>query len=941
MASANLRFRVNGGAVQSGSATVSAGDTIALTATNFSGWTAPAARWEILAYPDGFTCPTGWTTDATTGAYYYLASAVTGITPPDFDLPDSAAVTAGQWGKFLFRLIVNGTVVSQICAVEIVSPNGVHDLAVGESSEFGGATRLWVGDQQTNLRTFDGALAGGAPVGADYLIGTANGSLASAVVWTSISTTVAFASTSTIPCSFARTQATTNTAVTAMTVKGKSSTTPTTGFGVACDFQAGNSTNSYVDAGRIAFTWTTATASSETSKFVVQLRSGGASLADMFTLSPTAWRVKAVSGSGSGFLAVDNNGDITVSAGGGGAPTDAPYLTVGAVSGLSDEVDVTGVSSTIAFASSSTIPFSTTRTDSATNTVVDVEKTVALTSSTAAASFGVGHLYQAEQAAGSQVDIGRTAFRWTSATTLSEASEWIVQLRFGGDGLTTKLSLSGAGRLTVTDLTLSGLTTGYLYVTSGVVSVGTAPAPANGTYLVNGAVSGLASAVDVTDIGTTQSFSSTSTEPVAFRRQAAGTNDVVQVASFRRTSGGTPANNIGGQIGFELPDAAGNVETASYLTWRLTNAADGAEASELGLWTRTGGGALTKHAYLTGAGAWTATSIDSVSVTASGGTITVGAGTTSNFGTSSTTNNFGVGGATNTITGDMTRVATNPSSTNTAVDMFALRRETSGTAASGIGMSIPFEIENTAGTLKTAGYLKATLNTATNGNETTRFAFWNMGAGGAASEKFYWQYDGNFFGDYVTFSNIFASVTTSGFRFNDANNRGGLDQDGSNHLRLKSYNTKDIVFYTGADASGVGGVLRLTISSAGLATFTGAVAGPRRYSAPTTPASSANAVTFNLTTGQNVEHAITEDTTVTITGGSNGQHGIIVFTQPASAHTVTMPTNGVGVEYDATILGLGLTSIVSTTNLSRTLLAYYILANGRAYIYSRSTEVIP
>lgn len=940
MASANLRFRVNGGAVQSGSATVSAGDTIALTATNFSGWTAPAARWEILAYPDGFTCPTGWTTDATTGAYYYLASAVTGITPPDFDLPDSAAVTAGQWGKFLFRLIVNGTVVSQICAVEIVSPNGVHDLAVGESSEFGGATRLWVGDQQTNLRTFEGALAGGAPVGADYLIGTANGSLASAVVWTSIGTTVAFASTSTIPCSFQRTQATTNTAVSTTAFKSRSTTTPTTGFGVACDFQAGNSANTVVDAGRIAFTWTTATASSETSQFVIQLRSGGASLANMFVLTPTSWQVAAVAGSGSGVLAVDNFGNITVTPG-SGAPADAPYLTVGAVSGLSAEVDITAIGTTVAFASSTTVPVSFSRTDTTTNTVVDAEKTVALTSNTATTNFGVGHLYRAEQAGGSEVDIGRTAFRWSTATTLSEASEWIVQLRYAGDGLTTKLTLSAAGRLTVTDLTLSGLGTGYLYATSGVVSVGTAPAPANGTYLVNGAVSGLASAVDVTDISTTQPFSSTSVEPVAFRRRAAGTNDVVQVASFRRTSASTPAAGIGGQIGLELQDAAGNLDTSGYITWRLTNATDTAEASEIGFWTKTAGGALTKHAYLTGAGAWTATSVDSASITASGGTITVGAGTTSNFGTSSTTNNFGVGGATNTITGDTTRVNTNPSSTNTVVDMFVLTRTTSGTAASGIGLATKFEIKNAGGTTKDAGFFKVSLNTATAGNETTRFAFWMMGAGGSASEKFYWQYDGNFFGDYVTFSNVFASVTSSGFRFNDAGNRGGLDQDGSNHLRLKSYNTKDIVFYTGADASGVGGVLRLTISSAGLATFTGAVAGPRRYSAPTTPASSANAVTFNLTTGQNVEHAITEDTTVTITGGSNGQHGIIVFTQPASAHTVTMPTNGVGVEYDATILGLGLTSIVSTTNLSRTLLAYYILANGRAYIYSRSTEVIP
>jgi hypothetical protein len=98
-----------------------------------------------------------------------------------------------------------------------------------------------------------------------------------------------------------------------------------------------------------------------------------------------------------------------------------------------------------------------------------------------------------------------------------------------------------------------------------------------------------------------------------------------------------------------------------------------------------------------------------------------------------------------------------------------------------------------------------------------------MGAGGAAtSDKWLWYYDGNFFGDYITFSNVFASATSTGFRFNDSGNRGGLDQDGSNNLRLKSYNSKQFVVQTGADASGVGGVTRQTVESTGNVAWFGA-----------------------------------------------------------------------------------------------------------------------
>ena len=154
MATALLQYRVNGGALHEDSIEVAGGDVIALTAGSFAGWGTPAARWEIVAYPPGFTVPAGWSTAASSGYYYYLAnSGGSGVTPPSVTLPDEAT----RWGKWTFRLTVNGTVVSADLSVETLSPAlGLHDLAVGEGSQFGG-TRQWVGDQQDNARIIDAA----------------------------------------------------------------------------------------------------------------------------------------------------------------------------------------------------------------------------------------------------------------------------------------------------------------------------------------------------------------------------------------------------------------------------------------------------------------------------------------------------------------------------------------------------------------------------------------------------------------------------------------------------------------------------------------------------------------------------------------------------------------------------------------------------------------
>jgi hypothetical protein len=153
---AAILVTINSGAPARGGIEASFGDTVQLYAESTIGWGIPAAIWEITTYPAGWPPPPGWSIDPVTKAYVLLGNV--SLLPP-FQLP---AASTGLWGKWKFRLRVNGgggALTDWSTAVEIVSPRGVHDLAASEGSEFG-AERGWPGGQQGNLRLLDQALAG-------------------------------------------------------------------------------------------------------------------------------------------------------------------------------------------------------------------------------------------------------------------------------------------------------------------------------------------------------------------------------------------------------------------------------------------------------------------------------------------------------------------------------------------------------------------------------------------------------------------------------------------------------------------------------------------------------------------------------------------------------------------------------------------------------------
>jgi len=154
---ARLLVSVNGRGPFRGGVEVHFGDTIELYAESTIGWGVPAAVWEITSYPLGWSPPPAWTLDTVTRAY-----ALTGnlSSLPPFPLP---AATSGLWGKWRLRLRVNGgggTLTDWSTSLEIVSPHGLHDLAMSEGDEFG-AERSWVGPHQRNLRRLEAELAEG------------------------------------------------------------------------------------------------------------------------------------------------------------------------------------------------------------------------------------------------------------------------------------------------------------------------------------------------------------------------------------------------------------------------------------------------------------------------------------------------------------------------------------------------------------------------------------------------------------------------------------------------------------------------------------------------------------------------------------------------------------------------------------------------------------
>lgn len=1098
MATANLRYRKNGGSLLSAASTAVAEDVISLTATSFAGWT--SGRFEIRTYPDGFACPAGWSTDAATGAYYYLSSSMTGTTPPDFTLPNAAAITAGQWGKFEFRLIVNGTIVSTATGVEIVGPNGTHDLAFGEGSEFGGATRSWVGPHQDNLRLFDTALAGGASASAPYVIDASVAVNASDVPLRAMTGTLAFFS-SALPVSIGRSGVAASD-VEAFRVRrtvtdGGGLGTSSTALRIALALPNGAGTET--DVAEIG-TQLTSTVG-PVSKLVLRTMTGGV-LADMFTLSGAGLvrlHGSAYASAGGRFV-TDGSGNVTLAAISEaelrtaaaalttslnvnaqkitnlGTPTLATDAATKAyVDAISTGLDI---KASVRVATTANITLSGPQTID-TVSVIAGDRVLVKDQSTgadrgiylcaagawtrttdfAAGSFAAGAFCFVEEGsanvdkgfvcttnAGSDV-VGTDSLAFTQftgvgsgadATTrfLTDASSAINANDIPVRALASTLGIAGAANIVPLSLTFLAATgsgaSGYSAevrraLTSGVGTTGTwvgvkftLPDYNTGADIAAAtarveATSGLGTTIVTKYVlavsngaGPVDMFTLAGSGAVRMHLYTAGralfdgsgniTSSAITAAEVNAAlsalSAGVVHSNGAGVLSSSLivdadvdpaaaiagskiaPDfGSQNVTTTGSIT-AGTNGFVGPK------WDRATAGALTL-------GGTNATSVavsglpltGVLSVDNSGGTLAIGANTVSqSFGKAATTASFpglvsvtgtaaassfiGAGldtsgastltlggtnanaitvsraGITTTIAGALAVTEATTHSALVTITLSALgTTKTRGleigndtVSGSQVSAQIGQHAFHSGGTRQNMGFQVEAAGSA----RVTQTWYYGTGTSVPASQIFQLDSSDTNFGSMAQADAfVIRTGNYTGFRFNDSANRGGLSQDNSNNaLVLKSYNTKNLRLETGADSGGSGGVIRMFWTGGGLG---------RAVFVPDTPGSTAAALTIDLSKSQNSEHAVTEATTVTISGGTPGQSGTIVFKQDGTGRTITMPGNGSGVEYDAAILALTVTGIVDATAGYRTVLSYYVLndVSGRVYIYNRSISQIP
>lgn len=199
-------------------------------------------------------------------------------------------------------------------------------------------------------------------------------------------------------------------------------------------------------------------------------------------------------------------------------------------------------------------------------------------------------------------------------------------------------------------------------------------------------------------------------------------------------------------------------------------------------------------------------------------TLTASGTTTSNFGTASATNNVGNSSATNTIAG--TTVVDRPG-TGVTTGAHALLVENTTAAANGAQQWVSIRLrangwktQSTAASKTTDYFFEVQSVQGFSAPTMTLRCFYHREGDSPGTAFYHDPYDGNL--DSVFVADCFAirSSSTLGYRFLTANNRGGLDINGSSWIRIKSYNQNGFVIETGEGTAG-GAVERLSIDKDG------------------------------------------------------------------------------------------------------------------------------
>lgn len=238
---------------------------------------------------------------------------------------------------------------------------------------------------------------------------------------------------------------------------------------------------------------------------------------------------------------------------------------------------------------------------------------------------------------------------------------------------------------------------------------------------------------------------------------SAATNTVTYVGRLSSTSSGTPAAGIGAGLEFEVETAAGNNEISTTLEAVVTNVSATNEFSDLVIKTMGGVAVGLAEALRVSTGQsttfygldlmsgmpgsdrriralGTGSNID-LYLTAKGtGLVSLGTSTGSALIVDGGTNQKVAVGSQVSSSGTMLEVNRVFASTDTVEQMLTIRRETTGSAAAGIGAGMQFLVETASGNNEYGASIETVTTDVTSTSEDFDLVFKTMAAGATAAE---------------------------------------------------------------------------------------------------------------------------------------------------------------------------------------------------------------
>jgi hypothetical protein len=221
--------------------------------------------------------------------------------------------------------------------------------------------------------------------------------------------------------------------------------------------------------------------------------------------------------------------------------------------------------------------FTTSYSDSVTNTTTEIAKFTHLTSGTPTVNFGVAAGMYLDDNNGIVVEASKFITLWTSASTGSTSSRIDLQTEQTGT-LATSVSI-GAGFMvgTTTDTGSNFITLGS---SGGITSTGATRIDATGAL-------SLGNNASTTSVVINSGTQTTTINGISLHTYTdAGTSNTVEVLTVKRKSSGTPAANFANAIGVYLDDSTNvNVEALQLTTYWKVATHGSTLASAVGLKT--------------------------------------------------------------------------------------------------------------------------------------------------------------------------------------------------------------------------------------------------------------------------------------------------------------------------------------------------------------------